>query len=393
MKKALLVILITLLLVCCLPTTIFAETYLVGQEQSSDYLTSETYLALQEFVTAYPDRSSTTKEKDVANYLVGRFASIGFETQLQTVPYNEYGYETFNAIGIKRGQNNTECIVIGAHYDSVGVGANDNASGIVALLQIAQKLKNKSLPFDVYFVAFGGEEQGLFGSEYFVNHFSQNYKLPLTSIRVMFNMDSIANGDNLYIHCENKSTDLANLILQSKSGVATLTEKPYAVGTFNADMWGYGYYETVQGSDHTPFRLSGIPVANFFSGNFKNWTYVESTNSQNNTMNTAFDKLENCNQSWIDKIDTVVATVVATVTSADFDAVSANARQDLLNLDFWYNRLWPKLAAFVIVIILAVLAVLHHRKLQKQALMGTAQAKTSRIFETPSAEDIFTFKD
>lgn len=390
MKKALLVVLIALLVVCCLPTATFATQITSPQ---TEYLTSDTYLMLQEFVTACPDRSNTAKERSTANYLLDKFANIGLETQLQTVPYDEYGYETFNAIGILRGQDSSQSIVIGAHYDAVGEGANDNASGIVALLQIAQKLQSKRLPFDVYFVAFGGEEQGLLGSDYFVKHFSQNYKLALSTIRVMFNMDSIANGDNLYLHCENKSTNLANFILQNQSGVATLQEKPYAVGTFNADMWGYGYYEMVQGSDHTPFRVSGIPVANFFSGNFKDWTYVESTNTQNSTLNTALDKLDNCTQSWIDKIDTVVATVVATVTSVDFDTVSANARQDLLDLDFWYNRLWPKIVAGVIVAILAVLAILHHRKLQKQALMGTAEAKTTRIFETPSADDIFTFKD
>ena len=209
----------------------------------------------------------------------------------------------------------------------------------------------------------------------------------------MFNLDSIANGDNLYVQCENKSTSLANLILQNATGKAQLLEKPHAVGVFNADMWGYGYYEVIQGSDHTPFRVAGVPVASFFSGNFQNWTYVESTNSKNNTMNTAMDKLENCNQSWIDKIDTVVDTIVSTVVHGDFASVSQNARKELLNLDLWYNRLWPKIVAVVIVILLAVFAVLHNRKLQKQALMGTASANTSHIFETPSADDIFSFKD
>ena len=110
-------------------------------------------------------------------------------------------------------------------------------------------------------------------------------------------------------------------------------------------------------------------------------------------MNTAMDKLENCNQSWIDKIDTVVDTIVSTVVHGDFASVSQNARKELLNLDLWYNRLWPKIVAVVIVIALAVFAVLHNRKLQKQALMGTASANTSHIFETPSADDIFSFKD
>ncbi len=388
MKKVLLVIFVLLLVALSLPTAILAEG-------SSDYKSSETYLLLEEFVTTHPDRSSTETEKTTANYLINKFSSFGYATQLQKIPYDIYGYETYNAIGFLDSTLSSECIVIGAHYDSIGEGANDNASGVVALLQIAKQLANQNAiyPFDIYVVAFGGEEQGLFGSQYFVDQFSQNYKMPLSNILVMFNVDSVANGDNLYLHCENKSTALADLILQNSSGKVALTEKPYAVGTYNADAWGYGYYETVQGSDHTPFRMAGVPVANFFSGNFLNWDFVESKDAKNNTMNSVLDKLENCNQGWIDKIDTVVATIVATVTNDSFADVGKNARDQLLNLDFWYNRLWPKIVVVAFVIVLIVLAVLHNRKLQKQALMGSAEARTTRIFETPNADDIFTFKD
>ena len=387
MKKLLLVAIALLLVVACMPTTILAE------QTTDDYKNSQTYKLLGDFVTTHPDRSTTEKELDAAGYLFDRLVEMDYRPVYQRVAFDRYEYETTNVIAFKDSSSTTDCIVIGAHYDSVGVGANDNASGVVALLQIAKELKDVKLPFDVYFVAFGGEEKGLLGSQCFVDNFSQAYKLPLTSIRVMFNLDSIANGDNLYVQCENKSTSLANLILQNATGKAQLLEKPHAVGVFNADMWGYGYYEVIQGRDHTPFRVAGVPVASFFSGNFQNWTYVESANSKNNTMNTAMDKLENCNQSWIDKIDTVVDTIVSTVVHGDFASVSQNARKELLNLDLWYNRLWPKIVAVVIVILLAVFAVLHNRKLQKQALMGTASANTSHIFETPSADDIFSFKD
>lgn len=391
MKKVLVAIFMMLLVALLIPVSVSAQE----EPTTADYTTSQTYLQLQSFVNAFPIRSGTEYEEIVANYLLTQFQLLGYKTKegKQMVPYEVYGYQTYNAIGIKDNPNSTECIVIGAHYDSIGEGANDNASGIVALLQIAEKLKDADLPFDVYFVGFGGEEQGLYGSKYFVSQFSLKYNIPLNSIRVMFNIDSIANGDKLYVQCENKSTDLQKFILQNASGNSTINRKPYAVGVYNADAWGYGYYETIQGSDHTPFRVEGVPVASFFSGNFKNWGYVESTNSQNNNMNTAMDKLENCNQTWIDNIDTVVATVVSTITSSQFDAISANAQNQLVNLNFWYSSVVPRIIAVVVAIVLAILAVLHNRKLQKQAIMGTAQVKTNRIFETPSADDIFTFKD
>ena len=391
MKKALLVVAVVLIVALTLPTAIFAET-------QTDYTSTKTYQMLQEFVANFPSRSTSQEEHAVANYLADKFDELDYSVVIQSVPESAYGYETYNTIAFKDNPSATDCIVIGAHYDcnqgvlGGGEGANDNASGIVALLQIAEQLKDVPLPFDLYIVAFGGEEQGLYGSDYFVRQFF-NSKLPLTSIRVMFNMDSIANGDNLYVQVENKPTKLAKLILQNASGKAQLLEKPHAVGVFNADMWGYGYYETVQNTDHTSFRLAGVPVVNFFSGNFQNWNFVESVQSNKNTMNTPYDKLENCNQAWIDKIDTVVNTVVSTIISTEFDSVSKDARSELININFWYNRLWPKLVAVVILVVLTILAVLHYRKLQKQALMGTASANTTHIFETPSADDIFTFKD
>ena len=390
MKKFLLLIAVVLLVAFTLPTVILAES------ATEDYKQSQTYLLLEDFIQNNPDRTTTANEQATANYLANKFAEFGYNNSqiaLQRVPFEVNGYETVNVVVHKDNSTTTESIVIGAHFDSVGEGANDNASGIVALLQIARAIKNVNLPFDVYFVAFGGEEQGLYGSQYFVQNFSRDKMLPLTSIRLMINIDSIANGDNLYVHCENKQTELANFILQNKVGNATLLEKPHAVGVFNADVWGYGYYEDIQGSDHTPFRVEGIPVASFFSGNFKNWSYVESVNPQNNTLNTALDVLSKCNQEWIDKIDTVSSTVIATVINGQFDQVSTNARNDLLKLKVWYNFTWPKIIAVVIIALLALFAVLFYRKLQKQALMNTAQANTTHVFETPSADDIFTFKD
>ncbi len=399
MKKFLIIFALTLVFAMALPTFVFADT-----STNDEWKQSETYKMLEEFVTKFPDRTGSLEEKAVAEYLVEQFATYGYAPhssangrivnglQTFTTLADTLEYQTFNAVALKRNETSQDYVVIGAHYDAIGAGANDNASGVVALLQIAKELASRELPFNVIFVAFGGEEQGLYGSQYFVDSFQTTFNSAWANIRVMFNMDSIANGDNLYLHCENKSTDLADLILSCDSN-NLLREKPYAVGVYNFDSWGYGYYETIQGSDHTPFRVVGVPVANFFSGNFVNWDFVESKNPANNTMNTSFDNLENVNAQWIEKIDTVVSTVCATMDHQNFDSISQNARSQLVNLDFWYNSLWPIIALLVIVILLVVWAFSHYKKLQKQALLGTAEIKNNRVFETPDADDIFKFDD
>jgi hypothetical protein len=105
-----------------------------------------------------------------------------------------------------------EYVVVGAHYDHLGMGgpgsssrrqdtvavhngADDNASGVSALLEIAGKLKRNqsSLRRSVLVVAFGAEEMGLLGSKHFIN----NLPVPLSQIDAMVNLDMLGRLDTL----------------------------------------------------------------------------------------------------------------------------------------------------------------------------------------------------
>ena len=302
-----------------------------------------------------------------------------------------YGQASYvNLVAKLTKSQSAEQVIIGAHYDSVFEGAGDNACGVAALyltmVQLAAKFDKQ--PYNLTFVAFDGEEGGLLGSQYYVETMSQG---EIDSTRAMFNFDTIATGDNLYVHCENKSTDLAKLIVGSVQG---LQEKPYAKGIFSNlyDVYGYGYYERIQGSDHTPFRLKGIPTALFFSGTYSIWGYAENSDSSKSVMNTASDTFENLvtkHSDFTQRIVTVSDAVVATVSSEKFATIDARAQ--LVNLGFWYNSLWPIIVVAVIAIALTVCAILYYRKLQKNAILGTPEIKSQTVFNKPSAEDIFTF--
>lgn len=290
--------------------------------------------------------------------------------------------------------NATHQIVIGAHYDTLYEGAGDNACGVAALYMTMKALVSNlsQTPYNFVFVAFDGEENGLLGSQYYVNNMGARAE----STVLMFNFDTIATGDNLYLFCENKPTDLAKLILSKTDGIV---EKPHAKGTFNIyDPYGYGYYEMVQGSDHTPFRLAGIPTAFFFSGTYSAsvWNYAESVDSGKEVMNSPSDTFENLvknHPDFVKRIATVSNAVVNTVTSEEFFSdVAGRLRKQLVNLDFWYNVLWPAIAAIVIGIVAVVLGILYHRKLQKNALLGNPEIKNQTVFDKPKAEDIFSYK-
>ena len=160
-------------------------------------------------------------------------------------------------------------VIIGAHYDHLGYGedgnslyhgaekkihpgADDNASGTAALMELGRLLKKtKSLRTNYLFIAFSGEESGLIGSKYFTEHPS----VALSKISYMVNMDMIGRLNDsthvLTIGGYGTSPQWAALI----SG--TLNKKIFVL---NADSSGTGP------SDHTSFYLKNIPVLFFFTG-------------------------------------------------------------------------------------------------------------------------------
>lgn len=396
MKKFFLAILIVLAVaVALLPTTAVAQT---------NYQQTQEYLFMQEFCQKFPNRvAGTQQEREAGQFLAETFEQVvqgKHNSSVNVVPFacNERDVSA-NVVVTLDCPTSSEQVIVGAHYDAVGVGAGDNASGVTALWATLKAIANlPSLPCDFVFVAFGAEELGLIGSYYFVENMTEEQ---IENTLAMINFDSIANGDNLYVHCENVPTKMAQMFLQnSQNCPVQLLEKPHAVGTYNYDMFGYGYYEKIQGSDHTPFRTAGIPVASFFAGNFDffNWTYVESTNANKQLMNTpndTFEQIEQLNgQDFVLRIQTASQTVVNAVCSQDFLPILQNARGQLVNnyVAFLIPLYTSSVVALALVGIAILLGVLYDKKLQKRSILGTAEVKSSKFFSTPSADDIFTFK-
>jgi len=104
-----------------------------------------------------------------------------------------------NVVGMLEGSSRKDSfIVVTAHYDHLGMmgktamfpGANDNASGVAMLLNLARYYQKHPQPYSMVFIAFSGEETGLIGSRYFVDH----PLIPLRDIRFLINLDLMGNG-------------------------------------------------------------------------------------------------------------------------------------------------------------------------------------------------------
>jgi aminopeptidase YwaD len=161
----------------------------------------------------------------------------------------------------------TETIVIGAHYDHLGYGedhnslftgttpqihngADDNASGVGAMLALANQIKNKGgNKYNYIFIAFSGEELGLYGSKKFI----EINESKLKNINCMINIDMLGRYND-----DKKSLTIGG-VGTSPSWIPMI-EKSDKFFTVKYDSAGVGP------SDHTSFYLKNIPVLFFFTG-------------------------------------------------------------------------------------------------------------------------------
>ena len=179
---------------------------------------------------------------------------------LQPFTFGSGDVSTANVVARLRGSDDVlrnEVIVVGAHYDHLGwrdgelyPGADDNASGTAALIEVAEALSalRTNLPRTILFVAFSGEEEGLLGSRHFVDHPTVAFE----RIVYMVNLDMIG-------HLEGHSLRFFNA-----REIPALAELALSLSTdegVTADTRG-----TSGGSDHVPFRAAGVPVVFLHTG-------------------------------------------------------------------------------------------------------------------------------
>ncbi|HZZ29639.1 MAG TPA: M20/M25/M40 family metallo-hydrolase [Pirellulales bacterium] len=178
-----------------------------------------------------------------------------------------------NVVAVLEGEgpHSDETIVIGAHYDHLGRGepgslepesheihhgADDNASGVAAMLEVARQLeaREKKLPRRIVFIAFTGEERGLYGSA----HYVKDPLVPLEKTVAMLNLDMVGRltDDKLIVYGTGTATQWDDLLtrLNEKHGFQ-ITRHPEGFGP----------------SDHSSFYAKQIPVLFFFTGTHKEY--------------------------------------------------------------------------------------------------------------------------
>lgn len=221
-------------------------------------------------------------------------------------------YVSSNIVACVRGRRHDSCFVFTAHYDHLGnlgrhiycPGVNDNASGTAAIVTLAAHYAEHRPEYDIWFVAFAGEETGLCGS----THFAEHPAMPLGSIKYLFNLDMI--GDNNPVqYCE-----------CSEQGMAGFR----AMERINAEQklfQGLRMGELAANSDHYPFALKGVPCILFEQEEGDYFQYYHTPKD---------DMAHFCTESY-PKVFRLVTSYVAAAHSAEVPvAVGFDERTDLL---------------------------------------------------------------
>lgn len=210
---------------------------------------------------------------DTQNWIIDRYESLGYtDVVLQSFTYNN---KTSNNIIITKTGTvypNT-FLIIDAHYDTVnGPGTNDNGTGTVLLLELARLLKDVDTEYSIKFIHFSGEEDGLIGSNFYVN----NTIIPQNlDIKLVFNIDEVggvAGMTNDTIICERDQSSPQSNNSASNAATTVLATCMELYSNLNTEI-SYAY-----ASDYVPFENNGEIITGLYE---KNISPVNHTTNDN----------------------------------------------------------------------------------------------------------------
>ena len=210
-----------------------------------------------------------------ADYIAAGFGELGLAQVPGAPGYRQTfdcggGSKSSNVVGLLAGKSQEPTIVVSAHYDHLGDratgddsihnGANDNASGVAALLFTAQVLRKLPSPLagSVLFIAFCGEERGLVGSKFFV----AEPLIPLAQIDAVVNLEMLgrpAPGDPPLVWMTGHALSNLHEVFDRASATGTFA---LAAGTAVGSVEG----DAFDRSDNFPFAQGGVVAHTIASG-------------------------------------------------------------------------------------------------------------------------------
>ena len=244
-------------------------------------------------------RTTPTALRDTALYLSHHFSAAGLE--VTTHRFEAWGDSYDNVIGIKPAVDNSPAapLILGAHYDTVegSPGADDNASALTVLLEVARRIQPTALARPVRFIAFCLEEEDLLGSRAYVAHLRESGQAVYGSIVlecVGYASDlegSQRTPPGIPVAVPSAGNFLALIGNQTAAALTAALSQAMAPAVPVVPLVVPGNGEQLpdtRRSDHTAFWEQGIPAVMVTdTANFRNPHYHRSTDTVD-TLNLTF---------------------------------------------------------------------------------------------------------
>lgn len=231
------------------------KVYVESTKQKEYSITAKSLQQTLNQITATSRKIGTLGEQQAAKYITKTFKNAGLEVFEQKFKFAEKEALTkeqitnkgINLVATKKTKKSKpDILVISAHYDTVSgtVGANDDASGMTVLLELAKAVSKLDTDTEIRFIAFSGEEDGLLGSTYYVNSLTDDEKNRMIG-DIQLDMLGHYRSENIQINTPNGApTLIGNMIVDNAE-----------------DLLGYRLIEkTESASDHMSFARNGIPA-------------------------------------------------------------------------------------------------------------------------------------
>ena len=268
--------------------------------------------------------TGSTASTNALNYIVQKYKDFGY-TDSQ-ITYDNFTYSSNTVQNIIITKTGTvypdQYVIICGHYDSHpnnSVGANDNGSGVAAIMEVARILKNVPTEYSIKFIHFTGEEQGLLGSANYVN---KVVKTTSMKIKLVLNLDQVggrSDRTNNTIVCEADNYNKTQGT-QSTNDAASLTAT-------NSLKDYVGYYSTLTGvlnyaygSDYMPFENNGEIITGLYERpTNSSGTVVSNPYYHNNT-----DTIANLSYPYIYQVTKATVGAVQHFAVADTGTLTVN---------------------------------------------------------------------
>ncbi|MCY0968405.1 M28 family peptidase [Chryseobacterium wangxinyae] len=255
----------TLLLLSLASYNIQAQSFIQAYQNRVNQITQANVTSLlQDFASYGVKTSGSAANNNTLNWLKSKYQTYGYDaSQVTEDSFTVNGNTTKNLIITKTGTVYPNIyVIICGHYDTiVGPGVSDNGSGTSIILEAARILKDIPTEYSIKFIHFSGEEQGLIGSNHYVNNVVFQNGVRQLNLKVVFNIDQVGgklSAPSNFIKCESDQSGLTSNNAQSLTftqQLATCTSLYSPLQTVMSNTYA---------SDYVPFEAKGDIITGFY---------------------------------------------------------------------------------------------------------------------------------